>query len=267
MMGLAQTEPDLLLYNAKPAPFNEPMRVFPVLDLMGGQVVRGIAGRRHEYRPVVSRLSASARPLDVARAFRDHFGLTHLYLADLDAIAGQAPALNVYARLQADGFRLWVDAGIRKAADGEVLAKVGIGGVVAGLESLAEPAALAELCQGLGPERVLLSLDLKEGRPLADLHVWEAADAVSITARAVRCGVRRLIVLDLARVGVATGTGTEDLCRMLMGAFPMLEVVAGGGVRDVADLRRLWQCGVAGALVASALHDGRLSRADLDSLA
>src|SRR5437660_464634 len=35
---------------------NQPMRVLPVLDLLGGQVVRGVGGQRHQYRPVVSRL-------------------------------------------------------------------------------------------------------------------------------------------------------------------------------------------------------------------
>jgi uncharacterized protein related to proFAR isomerase len=34
----------------------------------------------------------------------------------------------------------------------------------------------------------------------------------------------------------------------------------------LADLQRLKDLGVGAALVASALHDGRLSRADLDSL-
>ena len=64
------------------------MDVFAVLDLMQGQVVRGIAGRRREYQPICSRLTPSAAPLDVACGFRDHFGLTNLYLADLDAIGG-----------------------------------------------------------------------------------------------------------------------------------------------------------------------------------
>ena len=45
-----------------------------------------------------------------------------------------------------------------------------------------------------------------------------------------------------------------------------MEVFAGGGVRDLADLGRLRQCGVAGVLVASALHDGRLRPEQLQAL-
>src|SRR5262245_26017684 len=108
-----------------------PMRILPVLDLLGGQVVRGVAGRRQDYRPVVSRLTPSSQPLDVARAFRDHFRLSELYLADLDAIAGREPAWPLYTALREEGFRLWLDAGVRDAASGRRLAERVVG-VVAG---------------------------------------------------------------------------------------------------------------------------------------
>jgi phosphoribosylformimino-5-aminoimidazole carboxamide ribotide isomerase len=241
------------------------MRVIPVLDLMNGLVVRGIAGRRDEYRPIVSRLTASSRPFEIARAYREHFGFTDLYLADLDAIAGQPPALDLYAALRDDGFRLWIDAGIRCTADGDLLAAAGVDCIIAGLETLAGPAVLTELCRRSEEARVAFSLDLRNGRPLGDCAAWQAADPVALAGQAVSCGARRLIVLDLARVGVGSGTGTEDLCRRLSAKFQGIELLAGGGVNSAADLQRLQQCGVAGVLVASALHDGRLGRADLAS--
>jgi phosphoribosylformimino-5-aminoimidazole carboxamide ribotide isomerase len=236
------------------------------MDLLKGEVVRGVAGRRHEYRPVVSRLTPSAEPLAVARAFRDHFGLTELYLADLDAIAGAPAALATYDALHADGFRLWVDAGIRRAADARPLAEEDVDGIVAGLETLHSPADLRALCAEYGSERIIFSLDLKAGVPLGEVAAWQATDAEALAEQAVSCGVRRLTVLDLARVGVGAGLGTEALCERLAQSYPQVEVIAGGGVRDAADLRRLKGYGVRGVLVASALHDGRLTRADLDGL-
>jgi phosphoribosylformimino-5-aminoimidazole carboxamide ribotide isomerase len=241
------------------------MRILPVLDVQGGRVVRGVGGRRQEYRPVVSRLTPSCRPVDVAEAFRDHFGLSELYVADLDAIGGAAPELALYAALRSRDFRLWVDAGVRTAATAGPVAAAGVEGVVAGLETLAGPEVLAELCRDLG-ERVVFSLDLRDGVPLGDVSGWGCADAPSLAARAVAAGVRRLIVLDLARVGEGGGTGTEDLCRRLAGTYPGVDVIAGGGVRGLADLERLRQCGAAGVLVASALHDGRLRPEEVRSL-
>src|SRR5262245_54328971 len=126
------------------------MRIIPVLDLMGGQVVRGVGGRRKEYRPIVSRLTDSSWPLDVARAFREHFALTEFYVADLDAIAGAPPSIGMYTQLHADGFRLWVDAGIREPQHANVLGRAGIEKIVVALETVSGPAVLARAIQDLG---------------------------------------------------------------------------------------------------------------------
>lgn len=238
------------------------MRVLPVLDIQGGVVVRGIGGRRHEYRPIVSRLTNSCWPLDVARAFRTHLELTDLYVADLDALGGAPPALPIIHELQKDGFRLWVDAGVRDLETAHPIATSGVAGLVVGLETVEGPASLAALCAWY-PRQVVFSLDLKQGAPMGDLARWGDAGVRAITTRAMECGVRRLLVLDLAQVGSGGGTGTEELCRWIASQFPEVELAAGGGVRGEADLQRLKDCGVSLALVASALHEGLLHRGNL----
>jgi phosphoribosylformimino-5-aminoimidazole carboxamide ribotide isomerase len=240
------------------------MRILPVLDLLGGVVVRGVAGRRAEYRPVVSRLVSVAEPTAVAEALRDNFGLSELYVADLDAIADAAPSLPVYRALLRRGFRLWVDAGVRDRERADMLASEGLG-VVAGLETLAGPAALADV-HAAHADRAVFSLDLRGGVPTGDRSAWDAADAWAIACRAVALGARRLLVLDLARVGVSSGTGTDTLCSRLVSSFDRLEVWAGGGVRNVDDLYCLQSAGVTAVLVASALHDGDVTPRELLAL-
>ena len=66
------------------------MRVIPVIDLMGGHVVRGVAGERSRYRPVVSLLAQDAAPRSVAQAFAQRLGAREVYVADLDAISDSA---------------------------------------------------------------------------------------------------------------------------------------------------------------------------------
>jgi phosphoribosylformimino-5-aminoimidazole carboxamide ribotide isomerase len=239
------------------------MRVLPVLDLMSGQVVRGIAGRREEYRPIISNLTASSKPADVARAFRDRFGFQEVYLADLDAIAGAPPALAVYADLRALGFALWVDAGIHDDRSVQPLLNAGIESIVAGLETLAGHEALLAILKRVGPKKLVFSLDLRNKKPLASWPEWDRSDPWSIASEVIAIGIQRLLVLDLARVGMGSGTGTEDLCRQVAGRHEKVEISSGGGVRDIADLARLQHCGVHHALVASALHDGRIGPSDL----
>jgi phosphoribosylformimino-5-aminoimidazole carboxamide ribotide isomerase len=105
----------------------------------------------------------------------------------------------------------------------------------------------------------VFSLDLRDGKPLREWPtasgrpwpIWRPAFI------AVGFGIDRVIVLDLARVGGGTGTGTENLCREIAANFRDVEVIAGGGISGPEDLKRLEACGVKGVLVASALHDGR----------
>lgn len=233
------------------------MKIVPVIDLLKGQVVRGVAGRRQDYRPIVSRLTASCAPVTVAQAFREHLGLTEIYLADLDALAGSRPAFEIYRALHEEGFCLHVDAGVRRLEDAFPLAEAGLDTIVVGLETIAGPDALEELCRKF-PSRILFSLDLKDGQPFAASRGWSSCTPANIATEAVARGVRRLLVLDLARVGTGQGIGTEDLCRELLAVHAGLELWAGGGVRNSSDLQRLEGCGVHAVLLASALHDGTI---------
>jgi phosphoribosylformimino-5-aminoimidazole carboxamide ribotide isomerase len=225
------------------------VRHIPVLDVLNGHVVRGVGGRRSEYRPIVSRLTSSTDPVEVARALIEAFHPSELYLADLDAIAGAPPAVATYLAVRELGVRLWVDAGVRDGDGAKAIATAGCD-VVAGLETVPGPEALRQIVDAVGPEWVVFSFDLRDGVPLRD---WP-----NPVAATVELGITRLIVLDLARVGGGAGTGTDELCRELASNYPQVDVIAGGGVAGPEDLNRVRACGVRGVLVASALHDGRI---------
>jgi phosphoribosylformimino-5-aminoimidazole carboxamide ribotide isomerase len=239
------------------------MRLYPVLDIKGGVVVHGRGGRRSSYRPIQSRLVESAEPLAVARAFRAHFQLTRLYLADLDAIAGKSPAAALLESLKAHGFDLLVDAGSRSADEAARLLALGVDEVVAPLETLPGPGALESIVKLAGPSRVVFSLDLKDGLPLGDRRAWSAAGGRQVARRAYEAGARRILLLDLARVGSGSGPAHLDLLELLKRELPGVEILTGGGIRSSADLKLIEKAGAAAALVATALHDGSIERLEL----
>lgn len=246
------------------------MRVVPVLDLLGGEVVRGVAGNRAAYRPIKSILCDESSPVCVGKALVEKLGFAEAYVADLDAIAGGEPAWDVYRRWGECGLSLWVDAGLHDAEAARRMVAFGEGGpisrIIAGLETIDSPDRLAEILAVVGPERLVFSLDLKEGRPLTDAPAWRDLKAIEILDKVIEFGLRQFIVLDLARVGVNSGVGTEDLCRQLREMLPEAHITAGGGVRDIDDLRSLAAAGCDAVLVASALHDGRIGADTMKSL-
>jgi HisA/HisF family protein len=235
------------------------MRIIPVMDLKRGRVVHAVAGRRAQYRPIRSRLAGSSHPEAVARAFRNRLGLTELYVADLDAIGGAEPSWTTYEMLRELGLRLIVDAGVASLERCEAVHRsAGAGGVVVGLESIARRDALARLVREMRSQPIWFSLDLRGGTPIAAREGWSGATPEAIARDVVELGITRLIVLDLERVGMRGGSSTTALCQNLLRAHPGIELVTGGGIRDRADLQALGNAGVAGALVATALHERRL---------
>src|SRR5262249_34077853 len=151
---------DRTFFPGRPGGEGKTMRIVPVIDLRGGVAVRAVGGRRSEYGPLASPLAASSDPVDVARGYCAHLGLTELYLADLDAIAGAEPDWAVWSGLIREGFRLWADAGVRDRERAVRLSEAGVERVVAGLETVAGPEALAGVVKALG-ERTVFSLDLR----------------------------------------------------------------------------------------------------------
>ncbi|MCE9605646.1 MAG: hisA/hisF family protein [Planctomycetia bacterium] len=237
------------------------MKILPVIDLLAGVVVQGIAGRRSEYRPIVSRLCADPSPASVARGFRDTFGFDTCYLADLDAIAGAEPSWRLYDEVVAAGLQPWIDAGTGDVAQARALNRyldqhAPQGRVVIGLESLLDADSLSEIIAALSPQRAVFSLDLRDGRPLTSAPAFDSLDPMHIAEFAVAAGIEALIVLDLSAVGMNAGVPTLVLCRTLRARYPKLELISGGGVRNQADLRSLAAAGCNQTLLSSALHKG-----------
>ncbi len=245
---------------------NHSFEVIPVLDLKSGRAVAALAGNRDHYQPVRSILHATSNPLDLARAFRETLDLRSLYLADLDSIAGSAAALSLYEDLISIDLHLMVDAGLHNLRSAGRLLELDPAccTLVAGLETLDGPRALAEILAKIGPERTILSLDLVSGRPrIATPGAWKSNDPIEIVREAVEQGARRLLVLDLARVGTGRGVGTLSLLSQIRAVHPEVQVSAGGGITAIEDVLMLRDFGASAALVASAFHDGRIGRREL----
>ena len=241
------------------------LRVVPVIDLKAGAAVHAVRGKRERYRPVRSVLAGDdGDPLALARAFRSALGLDELYVADLDAIAGagdHAACLGALAREA----RLMVDAGVGDPGRAQTLLDLGAHRVIVGTETLSGPRALDRLLAQLPDEAVILSIDLRNGRLLSRDARLAGLDALDAVAELRRPGLRQAIVLDLARVGSGAGPDVAPI-GAIRAAFPDLELLAGGGVRDLEDLRALDAAGAAGALVATAVHAGVIGARELEAL-
>src|SRR5690606_11017368 len=87
------------------------LQIIPVLDLKNGQVVRAEGGRRDSYRPIVTPLSQTSDPVDVARGLLRLHPFRTFYVADLDAIEGRGNNFEALRKLRGLVDCIWVDTG------------------------------------------------------------------------------------------------------------------------------------------------------------
>jgi phosphoribosylformimino-5-aminoimidazole carboxamide ribotide isomerase len=250
------------------------MQLIPVLDLAHGMAVQARAGNRARYAPAESALAPGVvgDALALIKAYRDILAARECYVADLDAIQGgeiQRGPLRDLARAGAS-CELLVDAGTSDVDAAREMLALGAGRVVVGLETLPTFDHLASIVAAVTPERVVFSLDLRHGRPMLHPANPDAggpeAPAANLAGRAVAAGVRTLLVLDVGRVG--TGGGVDlGLLEALRRRFPSVRLLAGGGVGGRRDLERIRDAGCDGALVATAIHTGRIGAAEVLDLA
>ena len=98
--------------------------------------------------------------LGLARIYVDRFGVDDLYVADLDAIRGDALQADVITGLAALGRPLWLDAGVSSPIRARDMIRFGATNTVVGLETLGSFQALAEICAETPGHSVAFSLDV-----------------------------------------------------------------------------------------------------------
>lgn len=239
------------------------MKAIPVLDVLNGTVVHAVRGKREEYAPLTSAICTTTNPADVALAFKSlHFD--RLYLADLDAIMAKHMNYALYKRISADsGLELMVDAGIADLEKAGKMLENGVSQIIIGTETLAKLEFVKQAVEAFGEDRVIVSLDLKEGKVMSVSELIQSLDPLVLALALQEMRVGRIIVLDLARVGTGQGVNLAIVKEILEKV--KVEVWTGGGIQDINDLLRLRQLGVSGVLLATALHSGRITARELNS--
>jgi phosphoribosylformimino-5-aminoimidazole carboxamide ribotide isomerase len=233
------------------------MEIIPAMDLIDGRSVRlaqGDFSRRTDY----------GDPVDTARAFADA-GVRRLHMVDLDgAREGRPKHLHVLEEV-ARTTDLFVDfsGGIRTRADLDAVFSAGARYAAIGSLAVKEPSTVLVWAEHFGSDRFLLGADVREG--CIATHGWlenTNLPVMDFLKPFVEQGITRVFCTDIAKDGMLKGPSIA-LYKVLLAAFPGMELIASGGVRGVADIEELEAAGCSGAIIGKALHDGLLRLEEL----
>ena len=219
-------------------------RLVLALDLLGGVVVHARRGEREKYRPLGNTFTqfSSSGLEEIVK----YYNLGEAYVADLDRITGAGENLEHVKKIT-ETCSVMLDFGIGSETGIDLLSEINLvpvlGSETCPYESMKGAVELRD-CSS--------SIDVKDGGVLTaddgrgDIREW--------TALLNDLSLREVLLLDLRRVGADEGPDLE-LVETVMSVTEH-NLLVGGGVRGVEDLNLLEDAGVAGAIVATAVHRG-----------
>ena len=226
------------------------LQLLPAVDVAGGravQLVQGVAGTGGEF----------GEPLEAAMRWQDA-GAEWIHLVDLDAAFGRGTNRELQAEIVgALDIRVEMSGGIRDDESLAAALATGCRRVNIGTAALEQPEWCARAIAEHG-DRVAVGLDVR-GRTLA-ARGWtrDGGDLYDVLERLDAEGCARYVVTDVNKDGMLQGPNLDllrDVC-----AATSRPVVASGGITSLDDLRALLglvDAGVEGAIIGTALYEGR----------
>lgn len=212
------------------------MKLVLAMDLKNNLVVHGKSGHRETYKPLDWGLSPTADPVGFVRAIAPEY----IYIADLDRIGGVGSHDHIVRECAQNVRECYVDRGCRSPAD--MLDGYHIRNII-GTETGGD--RLSDYNNGF------LSLDMKDGRVIPS-----GRDPAGLLKEANGWRFEGCILLNIGAVGTETGLDRKVL-ENLRAAYHR-KLFWGGGVASVADLEALCDAGFDGAIIATALHRGKV---------
>lgn len=230
------------------------MDLIPAIDLIDGKCVRltqGDFSRQKTYHE---------NPLEVAKMFEAH-GVRRLHLVDLDG-ARQKRIIN-HRVLEAIATKtaLVVDfgGGLQSNEDLEIAFSSGAAMVTGGSIAVKNRPLFASWLATYGPDRIILGADAKDGR--IAVSGWQDTTELEVIAFVQdfqKIGVSQVICTDIAKDGLLAGPSFA-LYEKMLSDCPDLKLIASGGVTTVADLHRLSEMNLDGAIIGKALYEGTIT--------
>ena len=222
--------------------------IIPCIDLMDSKVVQLVQGR--------DKALEGDSPLEMLRKFS---AFPEIQVIDLDAAMGKGENAAL-VELLASRAKCRIGGGVRSAARARTLVEQGAHRVIVGTAAFTP--ALQEIAEAIGPERIIVALDSKDGKVV--VKGWRETTGVAAEEVIGRlkpfCGGFLCTYVD--KEGMMQGTDLAWFRRLR--AATQHELTAAGGITTIEEIRELAAMGVHAA-VGMAIYTGRLNLMNLSA--
>jgi phosphoribosylformimino-5-aminoimidazole carboxamide ribotide isomerase len=235
------------------------VKLYPAIDILGGNAVRLVKG------DFDAKKVYDEDPLSAARGWTEA-GARFLHVVDLDgAKTGEPVNLDQLRRIAGElGVPVQYGGGLRSAGAVDDALKAGATRVILGTAAFTDPDLLRHALEQHGPERVLVSVDVRGGRvATAGWTLTSELTTDAVLERLHESGVRELVYTNVDRDGMLEGPDLEEVREVA--AAVQGEMTYSGGIGKLADLEglaALREASLGGVIVGKALYEGRFTIAE-----
>jgi phosphoribosylformimino-5-aminoimidazole carboxamide ribotide isomerase len=227
------------------------MRIFPAVDILGGQCVQLVQGRRES-------ATAFGEPLSCATRWLDQ-GADALHVVNLDGAFGNSGknAGLITDLVKKTGVEIELGGGIRTIQDAARWLETGVSRVIIATLATEKPVCIRTLADEFGSECVMAGVDARGGQ--IAVHGWQetAGDYLSWARRFEELGAGSLLYTNVDVEGLQEGVRFEPVRKLIDHVH--IPVVVAGGVSTRSDVAGLRDAGASGAVLGSALYSGKIT--------
>ncbi len=236
------------------------IQIIPAIDIIDGKCVRltqGDFSQKTEY---------SNNPAEVAKAI-ENTGVRKLHVVDLDG-AKQKKIINhktLEAIVKATSLDVDFGGGLQSNEDIKIAFDCGAKQITGGSIAIKNRPLFEEWIAKFGAEKIILGADVRN--EMIAVSGWQEVSNVSVfnfIKSYLEIGLQYIFCTDVAKDGLLQGP-SFDLYQKIRDQFPEAKLIASGGVTTVADVDKLNEMGVYGAIIGKAYYEGKIKLEDFKS--
>jgi phosphoribosylformimino-5-aminoimidazole carboxamide ribotide isomerase len=227
------------------------MKIIPAIDIMNGQVVRLYKGDPKQ------KTIYSDNPIEIAKKWEQN-GADMLHIVDLDATLGMGSNLSIIKKIIANvSTPVEIAGGLRDESIVMDTAKIS-NRVVLGTLAFKDKIILKKLLENLGPEKIVISVDHKEGEIVT--HGWQKGTGIRLIDAIkdfLAMGFSEFLLTNVNRDGTLEGPELkflEQACQL-----ENANVIASGGISNVKDVQDVKEKNSFGVILGKALYENKIT--------
>ncbi len=238
------------------------MLIIPAIDIYENKIVRlqkGDFGNITFYKN---------SPLEQAKLY-ENLGFKIIHIVDLaGSKSGKLTIAGVVEEIKKQtNLKIEFGGGVRDIKSAHSLFSIGIDYLVIGSLSLKNKREFEIIINNFSGEKIIAAIDSEN--ELVKVSGWTEKTPTTVYEHIDYCrsaGVEKYLCTDISKDGTLEGTNIE-LYKKIMKAFPGINLIASGGIKDIDDIEKLRKINPYGVVVGKAIYENKINMKELAELA